>query len=114
MLLCHNLKVSVKAAQKKLGLGNEETACRIGISRTTLAGLLRGDGNPRLSTVELVAEKLGLDPVRLLCWARDDAEREWMEQTLEMVDKAGALAPEKRERFIELFRTLVQYRTDKD
>ena len=114
MRLCHNLAIIVKAKQRELGLSNVEMARYLGISRATLTGILRGEGNPRLSTVERIAEKLGLEPVRLLCWARDDAEREWFEWTLEMVDKAGALSPEKRERFVEFFRKLAQSKTDKD
>ena len=112
MRLCHNLENIVTAKQRELGLSNVEMARRTGISRATLTGILRGEGNLRLSTVERIAEKLGLEPVRLLCWARDDAEREWFEWTLEMVDKTGALSPDKRERFMELFRTLVRCTTD--
>ena len=114
MLLCHNLSVSVKAARQELELSNEEMARCSGISRTTLTGILRGEGNPRLSTVERIAEKLGLEPVRLLCFAHNDEERVFLEQTLEMVDKAGDLSPDKRERFMELFRALVQCTTDED
>ena len=114
ILLWHNLSVSVKAARQELELSNEEMARCSGISRTTLTGILRGEGNPRLSTVERIAEKLGLEPVRLLCFAHNDEERVFLEQTLEMVDKAGALSPDKRERFMELFRTLVRCTTDED
>ena len=114
MLLCHNLSVSVKATRKAIVLNNEEMARCSGISRTTLTGILRGEGNTRLSTVERIAEKLGLDPVRLLCFAHNDEERVFLEQTLEMVDKTGALSPDKRERFMELFRALVQCTTDED
>ena len=114
ILLWHNLSVSVKAARQELELSNEEMACRTGISRATLTGILQGEGNLRLSTVERIAEKLGHEPVRLLCFAHNDEERVFLEQTLEMVDKAGALSPDKRERFMELFRTLVRCTTDED
>ena len=79
-----------------------------------MSGLLRGKEKLRLSTVERIAEKLGLEPVRLLCFAHNDEERVFLEQTLEMVDKAGDLSPDKRERFMELFRALVQCTTDED
>ena len=114
MLLWHNLEIIVKAKQREPGLSNVEMACRTGISRATLTGILRGEGNPRLSTVERIAEKLGLEPVRLLCFAHNNEERVFLEQTLEMVDKTGALSPEKRERFVEFFRKLAQSKTDKD
>ncbi len=114
MRLCHNLAIIVKTKQRELGLSNVEMARRTGISRATLTGILRGEGNPRLSTVERIAEKLGLDPVRLHCFAHNDEERVFLEQTLEMVDKAGDLSPDKRERFMELFRALVQCTTDED
>ena len=114
MPICYNLTIIVKTKQRELGLRNIEMARRTGISRATLTGILRGEGNPRLSTVELVAQNLGLDPVRLLCFAHNDEERVFLEQTLEMVDKAGALSPEKRERFMELFQALVQCKTDKN
>ena len=114
MRLCHNLENIVTAKQRELGLSNVEMARRTGISRATLTGILRGEGNLRLSTVERIAEKLGLEPVRLLCFAHNDEERVFLEQTLEMVDKAGDLSPDKRERFMELFRALVQCTTDED
>ena len=114
MRLCHNLAIIVKAKQRELGLSNVEMARRTGISRATLTGILQGEGNLRLSTAERIAEKLGLDPVRLLCFAHNDEERVFLEQTLEMVDKTGALSPEKRERFVKFFRKLAQSTTDED
>ena len=114
MLLCRNLAACVKEVQRELGLCSKEMAQYLGISPSALSGLLRGKGNPRLSTVERMAEKLGREPVLLLCRARSDIKLELYEQTIQIIGKVRALSPEKRRRFRELFQELAQYMADKD
>ncbi len=61
-ILAGNLAAARKLRQKSLSQFAEELA----ISRSSLQDMLKGEGNPTLSTVELVASRLGLDPLLLL------------------------------------------------
>ncbi len=60
--LAGNLAAARRLRQKSLSQFAEELA----ISRSSLQDMLKGEGNPTLSTVELVAGRLGLDPLLLL------------------------------------------------
>ncbi len=54
---------SIRAEQKK---SLSEFAEELSISRSSLQDILKGKGNPTLSTVELMAEQLEMDPLLLL------------------------------------------------
>ncbi|MDA8269538.1 MAG: helix-turn-helix transcriptional regulator [Actinomycetota bacterium] len=53
------------------GLSQEDFADRLGIHRTYIGGLERGERNVTLRTVERIAERLGIEAMSLL----DDASR---------------------------------------
>lgn len=52
-----------------------EFAERLTISRSYLQAILSSKANPTLATVELVAEKLDVDPIFLLSCSREDTEK---------------------------------------
>lgn len=51
---------NVRAGRVELGISQQETAGRIGITQDTCGKLERGIRNPRLSTLAAVAAKLGM------------------------------------------------------
>jgi transcriptional regulator with XRE-family HTH domain len=48
------------------GLSQEAFADILGVHRTYMGGLERGERNVTLQTIERLAERLGVDPARLL------------------------------------------------
>lgn len=57
---------SVKAYRQAQGLSQESFAHLLGVHRTYLGGLERGEYNLTLKSVERIAERIGLQPMALL------------------------------------------------
>ena len=57
---------SVRAHREALGYSQEAFADEIGVHRTYLGGVERGERNLTLRSVERIAEWLELDPLQLL------------------------------------------------
>lgn len=53
---------NLRARRKRLGLSQEAMAEHLGVHRTYMGGLERGERNLTLKTVERLAEKLDCDP----------------------------------------------------
>lgn len=60
--LGHNLQTE----RRRKGLSQEAFADMLGIHRTYMGGLERGERNVTLRTVERLAERLGMDPAALI------------------------------------------------
>lgn len=72
------------------------------ISRSALQEYLSGVGNPNLTTIEHIAQKLGISPY---FWLLGDFSGEQLSAFLKMMDIFSLLSdlpPEKRKRFAEL------------
>ena len=64
---------NLRRHRKAVGLSQEAFADLLGIHRTYMGGLERGERNVTLQTVERVAERLGVEPAALLGSADADA-----------------------------------------
>jgi transcriptional regulator with XRE-family HTH domain len=64
--LQRQLGSNLRAHRLANGLSQEELADAIGVHRTYVGGLERGERNVTLQTVERLAERLGVLPVDLL------------------------------------------------
>jgi transcriptional regulator with XRE-family HTH domain len=58
----HNLRVYREAK----GLSQESFADELGVHRTYMGGIERGERNLTLKSLERIAERVGLDPLALL------------------------------------------------
>ena len=56
----------LRAQRAARGLSQEALADALGVHRTYIGGLERGERNVTLRTVERLAERLGVDPMDLL------------------------------------------------
>ena len=54
------------AYRKGLGLSQEALAEVLGVHRTYMGGIERGERNLTLKSVERIAERIGVDPLELL------------------------------------------------
>jgi transcriptional regulator with XRE-family HTH domain len=57
---------NLRAHREKRGFSQEEFAHRLGVHRTYLGGLERGERNLTLRSLERVATRIGVDPIELL------------------------------------------------
>lgn len=64
--LQRRLGENLRAHRHRLGFSQEAFADHIGIHRTYMGGLERGERNVTLRTVERIAAKVGVDAVKLL------------------------------------------------
>lgn len=58
--------LSLRAYRRRLGLSQEAFADVLGVHRTYLGGIERGEHNLTLKSVERIAAKIGIDPMALL------------------------------------------------
>lgn len=65
---------ALASLQEEMGLSRTAFADRLGIPRSSCCHLMRKTANPTLNYVELIAERLGVDPFTLL--AKVSAKRE--------------------------------------
>lgn len=57
---------NIRAYRKKRGVSQEELADALGVHRTYMGGVERGERNLTLRSLERLAERMGVDPVTLL------------------------------------------------
>jgi transcriptional regulator with XRE-family HTH domain len=57
----------LRAYRRQRGLSQEAFAIVLGVHRTYMGGLERGERNLTLQSVERLAHRLGVDPSDLLC-----------------------------------------------
>jgi transcriptional regulator with XRE-family HTH domain len=57
---------NLRALRRERGLSQEEFAHVLGVHRTFMGGVERGERNLTLQTVERLADRLGVDPRTLL------------------------------------------------
>ncbi|WOQ18841.1 helix-turn-helix transcriptional regulator [Raineyella sp. W15-4] len=57
---------NLRSYRQARGLSQEAFADQLGVHRTYMGGLERGERNLTLQSLERLAEELGVDPVRLL------------------------------------------------
>ncbi len=64
--LHRRLAKAVNARRSKLGISQEELATRSGLHRTYIGGIERAERNISLSTLEMIAKGLDVEPSELL------------------------------------------------
>lgn len=69
MQIQQNMATVIRVMKEARGESLAEFSAELEISRSSLQEYLSGQGNPNLSTVEHLADKLGVDPLFLLTGA---------------------------------------------
>ncbi len=80
-----------------------EFADELEISRSHLQELLKQNANPRIDTVEHIAQKLGIDISVLISASFTDSQLQMIEYMLKLIEALSTLTPEKRRAFGKLF-----------
>lgn len=79
----------------------------LGISRSSMQELLKGNGNPRMDTVEHIAQRLQIEPAALLSCSFSQGQMETLLLLLQSLDVFSALSEEKRKRAAVLLQELI-------
>jgi len=64
---------NIRSYRRRLGMSQEELAATLGVHRTYMGGVERGERNLTLRSLERLAERMQVDPVELLRPPADDA-----------------------------------------
>ncbi|MBB3105391.1 helix-turn-helix domain-containing protein [Azomonas macrocytogenes] len=64
--ICIAFGETVRNLRKAKGVSQEEFADKVGIHRTYIGGIERGERNPTLTTIQRIAESLGVSAKDLL------------------------------------------------
>ena len=62
---------NIRAYRRERGVSQEELADSLGVHRTYMGGVERGERNLTLRSLERLAERMGVDPVMLLTPPKD-------------------------------------------
>lgn len=74
MNLRENFAVNMKTIFERSNHSLTEFADELSISRSSLQDILKGKSNPTLATVELIAEKLDVNPLSLLSFSEEEIQ----------------------------------------
>ena len=105
MKLRKNFTVNMKTLFKRSNHSLTEFADELSISRSSLQDILKGKSNPTLATVELIAEKLDVDPLSLLSFSEEEIQvafslTQILDWLLELSEEDRSLAAKSVESFL--------------
>ena len=103
MSLQDNMAAFIKEVMKRENKSLTEYAEELEISWNSLYDYITGGGNPTLSTLGHIAERMGVSPAALILGILDLDQREIMLMLADTVQDVARLPKEKRMRFVELF-----------
>lgn len=99
-----NMMRALKEANHK---SMAEFSQELEISRSSLQDYLNGTGNPSIRTVEHIADKLGINPLLLVCGSFQADQTNTILLMLNTTKEVMSLPEDKRRRFAELFAQIV-------
>lgn len=103
MSLQDNMAEFIRRIMAEKGKSLTEFAEELGISRNALYAYYTGGGNPTITTLAQIAERLHVDPAVLISNVPEQERREVADLLLSTIQCVSELPEEKRSRFPELF-----------
>lgn len=102
-IMKHTLGEKIRSLRKAKKLTLDELADQVGVSQPFLSGVERGDKNPRLETLESIAEALNVSPALL---QHPDIDISRLEEISEIIKELSGLPEEKLDLVLSLLRSL--------
>lgn len=102
-----NMAAVIHAIKEKQGKSLTELSEELEISRSALQEYLAGNGNPTLSTVEHLAEKLGIPSVALVAGTVPTDQFDVLMTLLDSLQLLSGLSVAQRRRFTELLEEML-------
>lgn len=97
-----NLSEVIRAIKELNHKSMSEFAGELEISRSTLQEYLNGRGNPRLSTLEHLAQKLHIKPIVLVSGLQNNPPPESILMLFHSIEAVASLPQSKKRRLTEL------------
>ena len=107
MEICKNVSLFLRAYKEASGQSNMECAQALEISCTALKNYASGRGTPCATTLEHLAQKLGVDPGFLVSGAFTDEQLILIKHLLESINFLAKVPTENHLAFAEQFLKLV-------
>lgn len=98
---------ALRIFQADRGKSITEFSAELEISRSALEDYLSGSGNPSMSTVEHIADKLGVSPSLLLFGSFSEDQLHILLRLTDILSFLSDLPPDRRLRFAELLLEMV-------
>ena len=114
MELKRNMATVIRALKEESGKSTADFSVELEVSRSTLQKYLSGQGNPNLSTVEHLAEKLGIDASFLISSNSSEDQLDILLKLLETLKLLSGLSIGKRQKFAQLLLEMVSLWDDSD
>ena len=108
MQIQQNMATVIRVVKEARGESLAEFSAKLEISRSSLQEYLSGHGNPNISTIEHLAEKLGVDPIFLLTGTRPSDEMDSLLRKINQLSYLSRLDTDNRILFVEKLLELVQ------
>lgn len=112
MNLQQNLSNYLNAIRRHKNQSLTEFSQEIGVARSTLQELLRGTGNPRLDTIQVMADGLGVHSMELLSSEYSQQQIQFAYILLETIKTFSSLPKEKKTTAAYLFHELIMMMED--
>ena len=107
MTIQKNLSNIMRAIRESRKLSIMELSEELGISRSLLQDILKGNSNPRIDTIEHIADTLAINPLTLLSSTYTEEQLETSILLLKAIDAISKLPPEQRAKCASLFYELI-------
>lgn len=114
MEIRNNMATVLKFMKKRNNLTLTELADELGISRSQLQVMLKGEANPRIDTVEQIANRLNIAPEVLVTADFNSDQVALFDVILELLDAIAILPKKNRAPFVELFIKMAELLRDTD
>ena len=107
MVLQKNLSAAMKVIRAARKQSITEFSEDLGIARSSLQDILNGTGNPRMDTVEYIADQLNVSPMALLSGSFQDEQLQTALLLVQTIDAVSKLSEDQLLEFGELFQKMI-------
>lgn len=114
MTMLEMLSLNMKLQREKKGFSLEKFAEDLGISKTTLQNIEKGEANPTLETVQQIATQLNVSPLALLSEEYNADELMTAQMLLELLECFRKLTEADRQKVMKSFDHLVKIFSQKE
>lgn len=107
MVLQKNLSAAMRVIRASRNQSITEFSEDLGIARSSLQDILNGTGNPRMDTVEYIAQQLQVNPLTLLSGTFEDEQLQTVLLLVHTIDAVSRLPEDQRLEFAQLFQKMI-------
>lgn len=112
MPISENLAKALQRYRKAKGLSIRAFADEIGIAKNAAVDYLSGSGNPRADTLDVISERTSIPITEIVSAPLPGQEQ--AETIMRAAKELSSLPPDRREKGLKLFRSLMELFAEED